>query len=224
MAIDPRVLSRIGEALIQGFEEDRRATLLHADADRVSDLLVLQEEHDRLANEPDVPRELIAELQATIRDLGILRAAENDLAARLGSYRDVGPDEWMIAGRIVDRSGDPVAGATIRVADAIGRFTRALGTEKTNRRGEFSRVYNLKDHAELLKAGPDVTVEVMDDRGRSRFKSTETVKAALGSTAYFDIQIGVAQNPFGLPPAPTPRRAPAAPRQAGQSSPAQGAG
>lgn len=200
------LLSRLAESLLRGFEEDRRKTLRVALEDRASDVAVLREETDRLGQLLGRDDASVLELQGATHHLERLLTIERELAERPGSRPDVGPTQWMVTGRVTDRVGEPVAGMTVRFADVKGQFADALGSVKTDRQGEFFRVYDLRENADLFKSRPDITVEVLDAGGRSRFKSTDMLKVEPGAVTHFDIQIGAAQIPFGPPVGRTPNR------------------
>jgi len=118
------------------------------------------------------------------------------------------PHEWMVFGRVLDASGNPVSSLRVRVFDRDRKYDDLLGDTVTDEFGDFAVVYHERDFAEVGEGLPELYVMVSDAKGSTLYSSRDSVRIESGRAEYFEIVLG--QKPASEAPSPKPRRAPKA--------------
>jgi hypothetical protein len=99
-------------------------------------------------------------------------------------------NEWMVYGRVIDATGQPAAGLTVRVFDKDRKLDDLLGITETEESGDFSVVYHARDFFEVGENAPELYLMVEDASGKVLFTSRDSVRPQAGKSEYFTIQLG----------------------------------
>jgi hypothetical protein len=161
---------------------ERSRELTRARADR------LAATRDRLAEQlgDDHPR--VAALTERHAHLSRISAQLSHLAERQRNPTRIGPRQWRLHGRMIDRAGRPVPDVRVHViaqdgGDDIGK------PAVTDRRGEYSAVYDVT--AVAPDGAPrEVTIVVRDAKGAVLLSADEALRPAGGETDYVEIILG----------------------------------
>jgi hypothetical protein len=188
------------------FTPDDVKGALDAFIDRSSDVAVpimedfaeLQERRAaRLADAGARLEEHLGEDDPRVTALRQSASAAEDLkrALRTTAVRDdrlpkVGPQEWMVFGRVLDSGGRPVTGVRVRVFDRDRRYDDLLGETETDEYGDFSVVYHERVFAEAGEALPELYVMVEDQRGNQLYSSRDELRYEASRAEYFQIVLG----------------------------------
>jgi 5-hydroxyisourate hydrolase-like protein (transthyretin family) len=78
---------------------------------------------------------------------------------------------WRICGRVVNSEGRPVSDVQVQVFRPDFVFDDWLRTVGTDENGCFEVVYREEEGLDLLEAGPDLYVRVMDQDGNQLSRS-----------------------------------------------------
>jgi hypothetical protein len=98
--------------------------------------------------------------------------------------------EWMVFGQVLDASGNPALGLTVRVFDRDRRFDDLLGETETDANGDFSVTYHERDFKEAGEKLPELYVLVSDARGTELYTTRDDVRFRAGRSEYFLIRLG----------------------------------
>jgi hypothetical protein len=141
----------------------------------------------------DHPR--VTALRDAASAAGRLRLALQADPGRVVKQTVAGAEEWVVAGRVVDAAGKPLAGLTVRVTDRDGKLGKQLGEVRTDAQGSFARPFHGCDFGEAQKAPPELFVRVEDKSGKEILTSRASVHFQPGRTDYFEIALdaGTAQ-------------------------------
>jgi protocatechuate 3,4-dioxygenase beta subunit len=96
-------------------------------------------------------------------------------------------DEWQVKGLVVDQAGKPVSGVMVTAHDKDIKFDDALGAGLTNKKGEFSIRYNVREFREGKETGPDLYLRVMDTQGKLLHSTQENVRKDASSEEIYKI-------------------------------------
>ena len=96
-------------------------------------------------------------------------------------------DVWTVRGQVTDSAGNAVARATVRLRDAQEKFAGRLAPTKTDDQGRFTLTYREQEVEDLVKADPDLFLEVSDEAGKTLYSSTEGLKFRGGQVQDRDV-------------------------------------
>jgi hypothetical protein len=98
--------------------------------------------------------------------------------------------EWVVFGQVLDASGVPAKGLTVRVFDRDRKFDDLLGETETDDNGDFSVTYHERDFKEAGEKLPELYVMVSDARGTELYTTRDDVRFRAGRSEYFLIRLG----------------------------------
>lgn len=122
-----------------------------------------------------------------------LKRSLRTTAARDDRLPKVGPQEWMVFGRVLDSGGRPVAGVRVRAFDRDRRYDDLLGETTTDEYGNFAVVYHERVFAEAGEDLPELYVMVEDQQGSLLYSSRDEIRYEAGRSEYFHIVLS--ENP-----------------------------
>lgn len=125
----------------------------------------------------------------SVRSAAAGRLAEetSTLARRLGRRSVPTPDQWMVAGQVLNADGAPAANVRVRVYDRDRKFDDLLGETLTDDHGDFSVVYHERDFQEKGENLPELYVLVEDPAGRPLYSSRDKLRYDAGRAEFFEI-------------------------------------
>lgn len=85
----------------------------------------------------------------------------------------LGPDAWVVRGRVSDSNNRGLPGLIISLYDKDFFFDDRLGQTETDQNGNFSLVYRTSDFRDLIERKPDIFLKVMDQRGNTLYASKQ---------------------------------------------------
>jgi hypothetical protein len=111
-------------------------------------------------------------------------------AVRKARRPKVGPDEWLVFGRVLDAKGKPISNLRLQVFDK-DRWSRddLLGTTETDEYGDFAVVYKESDFDGWGEELPDLYVRIEDAEGNLLYSSSDNVQFNAGRAEYFEITL-----------------------------------
>ena len=110
-------------------------------------------------------------------------------AERASRRPKVGPEDWLVFGRILKKKGNPISGVRVRVYDKDFLYDDLLGATTSDEYGDFFIIYHERDFAEIIDKLPDLYVRVEDERGNLLYSSEESIRFNVGRLEYFEIVI-----------------------------------
>jgi hypothetical protein len=119
-----------------------------------------------------------------------LKRSLRTTAARDDRLPKMGPQEWMVFGRVLDSGGRPVTGVRVRVFDRDRRYDDLLGETETDEYGDFAVVYHERIFAEAGEELPELYVMVEDRRGNQLYSSRDELRYEASRAEYFQIVLG----------------------------------
>jgi hypothetical protein len=155
---------------------DQRATRLAAAADRLKQ--ALGEDHP----------EVVA-LEQTAAEAQALRVSARSAADRQARRPGLGPDEWLVFGRVLQRDGQPASDVLVRVTDA-DRKLKDLPAGTTDEFGDFHVAYRRQDFPETPQEVPNLFIHVEDRKQNTLYRSDSHVRFETGRAEYVEITLG----------------------------------
>ena len=98
--------------------------------------------------------------------------------------------EWMVSGQVLDASGKPAEGLTVRVFDRDHKSDDFLGEANTDVNGEFSVIFHERDFKEAGEQLPELYITVSDANGTVLHTTRDNVRFRAGRSEYFLIRLG----------------------------------
>lgn len=129
-------------------------------------------------------------ITALDNQLAELRTSLQTTIMREARRPKIRPREWMVHGQVVDKAGQPVTGATVRVFDQGRKLDALLGEVETDEFGDYAIVYHERDFAELREGLPELNVMVSDAAGQELYSSENSVRFDAGRVERMDVQLG----------------------------------
>ncbi|HUH98326.1 MAG TPA: hypothetical protein VLZ89_13260 [Anaerolineales bacterium] len=142
---------------------------------------------DRLKSSLGADNARVIALTQFAQAVGLLGQTLNVEATRAARQPAVGPNEWLVYGRVLDVQAQPVAGVQVRVFDRDRKYDDLLGDTMTDELGDFAVIYHERDFAEVREANPDLYVMVSDSAGTLLYSSRDQVRFEAGRVEYFEI-------------------------------------
>ena len=96
---------------------------------------------------------------------------------------------WVVKGRVLDENGNGIGGVTVRLYTKDHIFDEKLGTFLTDKDGNFIARYEAEHFSDLIKANPDIYLNVIDKEGRTLYSSSKKIRFEVGRIESFDIKI-----------------------------------
>ncbi len=92
----------------------------------------------------------------------------------------IGPDVWVVRGRIIDEKEKGWGGLIVSLYDKDLFFDDILGTVITDEEGAFQFIYRTEAFRDLFEKKPDIYIKVLDDREKSIYTSRKPIKSNAG--------------------------------------------
>lgn len=135
----------------------------------------------------DHPR--VAALRARREHLAGLERGFVAARKRQADEQPLRPGRWLATGRVIDETGEPLAGFRVIVYDADKGPDDPLGDELTDEAGEFRAEYHTRDFADEDKSAPDLSLVVFDRSRKLVLESDESVPANPSHRDRFEIML-----------------------------------
>ncbi|MFC1718767.1 hypothetical protein ACFL6S_34265 [Candidatus Poribacteria bacterium] len=175
----PSQTSAVSKATLKQFAElqERRSSRLAAAGARVTELL--GEDHPR-----------VAALNRVASSAEKLRNSMSDAVARQESIPKIKPDEWLVAGRVLDAGRRPIPNLRIHLYDEdLISCDDLLGISSTDEYGGFALVYNKKSFSRWGEKLPDLYMKIEDSEDKLLFSSRNSVRYDSGRIEYYEITL-----------------------------------
>lgn len=128
--------------------------------------------------------------QAALQNASAMNTQFLSHAARIKSRPAPRASEWVVFGQVLDASGIPVQGLSVRVFDRDRKYDDLLGETETDANGEFTVIYHERDFKEAGEKLPELYVMVSDARGTELYTTRDDVRFRAGRSEYFLIRLG----------------------------------
>jgi hypothetical protein len=101
----------------------------------------------------------------------------------------LGPEDWLVYGRVLGPDGTGMPGLRVSVFDKDLLFDDRLGETGTDSDGEFYVLYHKNDFKDLIENQPDLYIKVMNKKGRILFNTEKGVRWQSNRVECFEIEI-----------------------------------
>lgn len=98
--------------------------------------------------------------------------------------------EWLVKGRVTDKSGKGLKGLVVAVYDKDLFFDDAIGETLTDNEGNYSLSYYAEDFRFLIERKADLYVIVSDRNGNKLHDGKNETRHNVGRVEIIDVQIG----------------------------------
>lgn len=131
----------------------------------------------------------VLELKHRSTSTRAFEAGLKETAAREARTPRLKEGEWLVFGRVFDRTGRPLSSLRVRVLDRDRKYKELLRETTTDEHGEFKIVYHEQGFKEVGEMRPDLHVTVSDSADRTLYSSRDALRFEAGNAEYFEIQI-----------------------------------
>ena len=100
------------------------------------------------------------------------------------------PGAWIVRGRVSDAQGKGLGGVTVSLYDKDLFFDDRLGETKTDERGDYSLTYHAEEFRDLIERKPDIYLKVIDEKGKTLYKSKEAIRYESGRVETINVSVG----------------------------------
>jgi len=180
-------LQQLADAFTQSAYSSTAPTLSHLDQLQQLRVDRLTAAADRLKASLGADNPRVIALTQSALGVSSLQQSLQVEAVRVERQPVIGPNEWLVYGRVLDNQGQAVAGVNVRVFDKDRKYDDLLGDTTTDELGDFSAIYHERDFAEAREANPDLYVMVSDSAGNLLFSSKDNIRFEAGRVEYFEI-------------------------------------
>jgi hypothetical protein len=179
----------LADSITQNANDAAAPTLTHLDQLQQLRAVRLSAAADRLKANLGADNPRVIALTQSAQAASSLQQTLHIEAVRAARQPAVGPNEWMVYGRVLDLQGQAVAGVIVRVFDRDRKYDDLLGDTTTDELGDFSVIYHERDFAEAREANPDLYLMVSDSAGNLLYSSKDNVRFEAGRVEYFEIAL-----------------------------------